>query len=62
MLAHGIPMEDAPEWLNILIVAEDWSCPPWEILPDYASRRWWLLARNYLANQRARAQEYKNGS
>ena len=62
MYAHGIPLEDAPEWLNVLIVAEEWGVPPWEVLPKYASRRWWLMARNFVAQQKAKAAEYKSKS
>ena len=59
MYAYNIPLEDAPEWIGILIVAEEWSCPPWEILPNYANRRWWLRARNFVTREKSRAAEYK---
>jgi len=61
MYRHGIPLEDAPEWINILIVCEEWGCPPWEVTPGYANRRWWLKARNFLTAEKVRAQKDKNG-
>lgn len=55
MFAYDIPMVNAPRWINALLVAEEWGCPPWEVLPGYANRRWWLAARNFVARERIRA-------
>jgi hypothetical protein len=59
LFRHGVTTGDVPEWLNALLAAEDWGTPPWEIMPKYATRRWWLLARNVMIKERNRAKERK---
>lgn len=59
MYAHDIPLTDAPEWLNVLIVSEEWGSPPWEVMPGYANRRWWLMARNAVTKKKIEAFEYR---
>lgn len=57
---HGVTTIPLPPHLNILLAAEDWSTPPWEIWPNYATRHWWLIQRGELIKERNRAQKDKN--
>lgn len=37
-------------WLGVLLAAEAWKCPPWEILRG--SKVIWLMRWNFLQEQR----------
>ena len=48
--------EQTPVWLLILLAAEAWGCPPWEIASS-GSRAIWVLRWKFLAEQRAKKLE-----
>ena len=47
--------EQSPIWLMILLAAEAWGCPPWEIAGG--NKVLWVLRWKFLAEQRAKRLE-----
>lgn len=55
MLAYGVAIVNPPQWLSGLFAAEEWGTPPWEIMPGYATKHFWLRVRNFVKREEARA-------
>jgi hypothetical protein len=47
-------------WLGVLLAAEAWGCPPWEVA-EGGSRLVWFLRWRELAAQRAKKQAWDSG-
>jgi hypothetical protein len=41
-----------PWWLDYLLLAEDWHCPPWELFDRKTPKPFWLECMQHLRHAR----------
>jgi hypothetical protein len=51
-----------PRWMNVLIAARDWGCPPWAITGEGDDEHLsWLLRWEFLKSQEVKAERLNAG-